>query len=102
MEEERTCPNCGTKLFHNVNKISKKTGKPYTNWNCPKCDFVEFVDTNKVAAKEIDTAKNMGMPEVLNPKWQGFFDKVDEIADTMNNIAIDIEEIKENTPKIEK
>ena len=71
MEEERTCPDCGTKLFHNVNKISKKTGKPYTNWNCPKCDFVEFVDTNKIVAQTMNTAK----------EDEGFFEKVANLVD---------------------
>ena len=95
MEELTICPECGQKsVFHNVNKISQKTGKPYTNWNCsnPDCKYIKFEDTNLKAAKEIDQAKNMGMPEVLNPKWQGFFDKVDEIAD-------DIKEIRNNTEK---
>jgi len=91
--ETKICPKCQGTMFHNKG-VSSKNGKPYENWNCgnAECKNIEWVDISKGAAKEIDTAKNMGMPEVLNPKWQGFFDKVDEIAD-------DIKEIRNNTEK---
>ena len=91
--ETKECPKCKGIMYHNKG-ISKKNGKPYENWNCsnPECKNIEWVDSNKEVAKEINTAKNMGMPETLNPKWSSFFDKVDEIGE-------DIKEIRKNTEK---
>ena len=91
--ETKECPKCKGIMYHNKG-ISKKNGKPYENWNCSneECKNIEWIDLNKVSAQQINTAKNMGMPETLNPKWQGFFDKVDEIAEN-------IKSIKENTEK---
>jgi ribosomal protein S27AE len=68
MEEQRTCPNlkCGSRLFHNKG-ISAKNGKPYENWKCAKCGFIEWVDLNPKTGKstplpteiEVDMAKRV-------------------------------------------
>ena len=91
--ETKECPKCKGIMYHNKG-ISKKNGKPYENWNCsnPECKNIEWIDLNKVSAQQINEAKNMGMPETLNPKWSSFFDKVDEIGE-------DIKEIRKNTEK---
>lgn len=36
------CPKCGAKVFHNKG-ISSKTNKPYENYKCGSCDFIEWV-----------------------------------------------------------
>jgi len=91
--ETKECPKCGGIMYHNKG-VSKKNGKPYENWNCgnQECKNIEWIDLNLTAAKQIDEAKNMGMPEVLNPKWSKFFDTVEGIAEN-------IKSIKENTDK---
>ena len=42
MTETKTCEKCGGTKYHNEG-TSKKTGKPYENWKCGKCQDVEWV-----------------------------------------------------------
>ncbi len=81
MEETRMCPECGTKLFHNKG-VSKAKGIPYENWNCPKCDFIEWIDINKEAAKQ------MNMSSELKPstKLSDFLIKVEQIGEEAKRI----------------
>ena len=70
--ETKNCPKCGGMLFHNKG-VSKSNGKPYENFNCGNkdCDYIEWVDLNKVAAKRLDAVKEDG----------GFFEKVASLVD---------------------
>ena len=43
MEKNNLCPKCSGKLFHNKG-ISKKTGNPYENFKCGKCDYIEWIN----------------------------------------------------------
>lgn len=47
MVEVKPCPKCGGMMYHNKG-ISKKTGKPYENWKCGKCQTIEWVDRKPV------------------------------------------------------
>jgi hypothetical protein len=40
--ETKNCPKCSNKMYHNQG-ISKKTGKPYENWKCGTCKYVEWI-----------------------------------------------------------
>ena len=105
MEELTICPECGEKsVYHNkgITKQGIHAGKPWENYKCSKCPYIKWINLNKVSAQQINEAKNMGMPETLNPKWQGLFDDIEEIGKKIDDIAADTEEIRKNTEKIEQ
>lgn len=47
--ESKNCPQCGNRLFHNKG-VSKKNNKPYENFKCGSCDYIEWVDLQAPSA----------------------------------------------------
>jgi ribosomal protein S27AE len=45
--ETRNCPKCGSKLYNNKG-ISPKNNRPWENWKCGKCPYIEWVDLKQV------------------------------------------------------
>jgi len=77
--EEKNCPQCGNKLFHNQG-VSKKTGKLYENYKCGKCSYIEWVDD-------------------IKPKTQGFEKAVggggnEEVLNALREVYKEIEELR--------
>jgi len=72
-KENRQCPQCGNRLFHNEG-ISKKTGRPYANWKCGQCQYIEWEGKKK----EAQNGNAMLMDEIV-----AFRKEVNERLDKM-------------------
>ena len=44
--ENKLCPQCSGKMYNNKG-ISKKNNKPYENWKCGECKYIEWVDVKE-------------------------------------------------------
>lgn len=78
----KTCPECGSKLYHNKG-ISKKTGKPYENWKCGECEYIKWVDIQNEPVLKSDAMGQEVNLINLDKKMDEAIKKLDEIIEKL-------------------
>lgn len=80
--ENKICPQCGNKLWHNEG-ISKKNGKPYENYKCAdkECGYIEWVDLKE--KKELP-GKPKITAEIINDNIKIVIAELSEIKKLIN------------------
>ena len=93
METKQICPECGSNMYHNKG-ISKKTGKPYENYKCGECKYIQWVDVADMGSPQ----KTMvdGNAILLEEMQAGFKDlekRFDGLNEWCSQVTIILKEI---------
>ena len=78
--ETKNCPQCGNKMFHNIG-VSKKNNKPYENYKCGACQYLEWVDQKGTTGKPKE------------PAWSGKILETEMLARIDANVQFIVDEI---------